>query len=48
MKKAKRKVKKIDLSPLFDVIAVICKEYNEKHKTDPIIGVSRHFKHSEK
>jgi hypothetical protein len=44
----KKKIIKVDLQPLFDAINIICTEYNEKHKDDPIVEFSGHFKLSEK
>jgi hypothetical protein len=44
----KRKIGKINTDLLFEAIAEICREYNEKHKKDPIVGFSGHFKLAEK
>jgi len=44
----KRKIGKINIEPLFEAIGIICKEYNEKHKDDPIVEVTAQFKLAER
>lgn len=44
----KRKIGKIDTSGLFEAIGIMCKEYNEKHKDDPIVEVTGQFKLAER